>query len=152
MMDKRTGKARHKHEPPLRLRIRWLAGTAMLLATALLVSLPLTLRTTDNIEQMFDTRAYASAVNDTALAIITQTKTNARRYNERLASGNDLESETARQTETIPEYAQQLVISLGGMTSCWACRRELACGRRRTLARNIAAHRRQRHPCRNHRT
>ena len=82
----------------------------MLLATALLVSLPLTLRTTDNIEQMFDTRAYASAVNDTALAIITQTKTNARRYNERLASGNDLESETARQTETIPEYAQQLVI------------------------------------------
>ena len=57
MMDKRTGKARHKHEPPLRLRIRWLAGTAMLLATALLVSLPLTLRTTDNIEQMFDTRA-----------------------------------------------------------------------------------------------
>ncbi len=84
MMDKRTGKARHKHEPPLRLRIRWLAGTAMLLATALLVSLPLTLRTTDNIEQMFDTRAYASAVNDTA--------------------------------------------------------------------RNIAAHRRQRHPCRNHRT
>ena len=110
MMDKRTGKARHKHEPPLRLRIRWLAGTAMLLATALLVSLPLTLRTTDNIEQMFDTRAYASAVNDTALAIITQTKTNARRYNERLASGNDLESETARQTETIPEYAQQLVI------------------------------------------
>ena len=51
----------------------------MLLATALLVSLPLTLRTTDNIEQMFDTRAYASAVNDTALAIITQTKTNARR-------------------------------------------------------------------------
>ena len=38
----------------------------MLLATALLVSLPLTLRTTDNIEQMFDTRAYASAVNDMA--------------------------------------------------------------------------------------
>ena len=50
-------KPRHKKAPNKRSIIRWCVGTAMLTATALIISIPLIMRAEDNIQQAANVKA-----------------------------------------------------------------------------------------------
>ena len=50
-------KPRHKNTSAKRNIIRWCVGTAMLTATALIISIPLIMRAEDNIQQAANVKA-----------------------------------------------------------------------------------------------
>ncbi len=70
-------KPRHKKAPNKRSIIRWCVGTAMLTATALIISIPLIMRAEDNIQQAANVKAYAATITNTANKAIK--KANGRR-------------------------------------------------------------------------
>ena len=67
-------KPRHKKAPNKRSIIRWCVGTAMLTATALIISIPLIMRAEDNIQQAANVKAYAATITNTANKAIPATK------------------------------------------------------------------------------
>ena len=90
------GKPRHKSTSVKHNIIRWCVGTAMLTATALIISIPLIMRTEDNIQQAANVKAYAATVTNTTDTAIQESKRQAKLYNARLASRTD--NQTDNQT------------------------------------------------------
>ena len=79
-------KPRHKNTSAKRNIIRWCVGTAMLTATALIISIPLIMRAEDNIQQAANVKAYAATVTNTTDTTIQESKRQAKLYNARLAN------------------------------------------------------------------
>lgn len=116
------GKPRHKSTSAKHNIIRWCVGTAMLTATALIISIPLIMRAEDNIQQAANVKAYAATIANTTNTAIQESKRQAKLYNARLANRTEpqtddpADSSTASQTkhetptQNPIEYNQQLVI------------------------------------------
>lgn len=119
-------KPRHKNTSAKRNIIRWCVGTAMLTATALIISIPLIMRAEDNIQQAANVKAYAATVTNTTDTTIQESKRQAKLYNARLANrtkpqtddpadnstNNQTDNQTKDKTPTQNpiEYNQQLII------------------------------------------
>ena len=80
------GKPRHKSTSAKHNIIRWCVGTAMLTATALIISIPLIMRAEDNIQQAANVKAYAATIANTTNTAIQESKRQAKLYNARLAN------------------------------------------------------------------
>lgn len=116
------GKPRHKSTSAKHNIIRWCVGTAMLTATALIISIPLIMRAEDNIQQAANVKAYAATIATTADTAIQESKRQAKLYNARLAnrtepqtddpadSSTDSQTKHETPTQNPIEYNQQLVI------------------------------------------
>ena len=116
------GKPRHKSTSAKHNIIRWCVGTAMLTATALIISIPLIMRAEDNIQQAANVKAYAATIANTTNTAIQESKRQAKLYNARLANrtepqtddpaDNSTDNQTKHETPTQNpiEYNQQLVI------------------------------------------
>ena len=119
-------KPRHKNTSAKRNIIRWCVGTAMLTATALIISIPLIMRAEDNIQQAANVKAYAATVTNTTDTTIQESKRQAKLYNARLvnrtkpqtddpadnSTNNQTDNQTKDKTPTQNpiEYNQQLII------------------------------------------
>ena len=103
-------KPRHKKAPNKRSIIRWCVGTAMLTATALIISIPLIMRAEDNIQQAANVKAYAATITNTANKAIQESKRQAKLYNARLANQTSNQTDGEPATQNPDEYNRQLVI------------------------------------------
>lgn len=103
-------KPRHKKAPNKRSIIRWCVGTAMLTATALIISIPLIMRAEDNIQQAANVKAYAATITNTANKAIQESKRQAKLYNARLANQTSNQTDDEPATQNPDEYNRQLVI------------------------------------------
>ena len=103
-------KPRHKKAPNKRSIIRWCVGTAMLTATALIISIPLIIRAEDNIQQAANVKAYAATITNTANKAIQESKRQAKLYNARLANQTSNQTDDEPATQNPDEYNRQLVI------------------------------------------
>gem|GEM_PF-338646 len=156
-------KPRHKKAPNKRSIIRWCVGTAMLTATALIISIPLIMRAEDNIQQAANVKAYAATITNTANKAIQESKRQAKLYNARLANqqpnrrrtrnakSRRIQSATRHPTQRrhgnhqLPETRHQ-------PTHTPRNKRTDARHRRRALGRHIPANRGSGNPYRHHRT
>ena len=162
------GKPRHKSTSAKHNIIRWCVGTAMLTATALIISIPLIMRAEDNIQQAANVKAYAATIATTADTAIQESKRQAKLYNARLAnrtepqtddpadSSTDSQTKHETPTQNPIEYNQQLVIPPSDIMATINYPK-LGINlpirhRRRTLGGNIPADRGSRNPHRHHRT
>ena len=97
-------KPRHKKAPNKRSIIRWCVGTAMLTATALIISIPLIMRAEDNIQQAANVKAYAATITNTANKAIQESKRQAKLYNARLANQTSNQTDDEPATQNPDEY------------------------------------------------
>ena len=97
-------KPRHKKAPNKRSIIRWCVGTAMLTATALIISIPLIMRAEDNIQQAANVKAYAATITNTANKAIQESKRQAKLYNARLANQTSNQTDGEPATQNPDEY------------------------------------------------
>lgn len=107
-------KPRHKNTSAKRNIIRWCVGTAMLTATALIISIPLIMRAEDNIQQAANVKAYAATVTNTTDTTIQESKRQVKLYNARLANrtkpqtddpaDNSTNNQTDNQTRIKPQH------------------------------------------------
>lgn len=171
------GKPRHKSTSAKHNIIRWCVGTAMLTATALIISIPLIMRAEDNIQQAANVKAYAATIANTTNTAIQESKRQAKLYNARLANrtepqtddpaDNSTDNQTKHETPTQnPHRIQsttrhptqrrhgnhQLPKTRNQPTHTPRNKRTSARHRRRTLGGNIPADRGSRNPHRHHRT
>ena len=161
-------KPRHKNTSAKRNIIRWCVGTAMLTATALIISIPLIMRAEDNIQQAANVKAYAATVTNTTDTTIQESKRQAKLYNARLANrtkpqtddpadnstNNQTDNQTKDKTPTQNpiEYNHQLPKTRHQPTHTPRNQRTSARHRRRTLEGNIPTDRGSGNPHRHHRT
>ena len=150
-------KPRHKKAPNKRSIIRWCVGTAMLTATALIISIPLIMRAEDNIQQAANVKAYAATITNTANKAIQESKRQAKLYNARLA--NQTRNAKSRRIQSATRHPtqrrhgnHQLPETRHQPTHTPRNKRTDARHRRRALGRHIPANRGSGNPYRHHRT